>query len=344
MNKIISLLALIVLLAACSETEKPSPWKKLTAFPGDAKHFATATYDNDAYLFFGEKYYNLYSNAAFKYESTSDEWSELSSFTGEGRTKATGFALDDAIYIIGGELVPDEGSYDIIRTDEVLKYNVKADSWENLSAFPGGPTAGGMTFKVGDEVFYGFGQYGLESENSRTFWKYAPAVDEWLRMVDFPGNLPTSYNLGNVYSALFTRFTNFVYQDKIFIITGTFVDQPEMWEFNATTNTWSQLTDLTFESDLAEELFLVRGGSGTYTHNDKCYFFLGNRLNDEVVANSFHEFDPETHNWRILNPVVSSGGLGSVAFIIYTGNKIIFGTDLSYVYKHGGYQLWQYKL
>lgn len=333
----------VTLLTACSKDEPEASWQKLTAFPGNTKHFATAVYNDDAYLFFGEITNLTYSPAVWKYSSENDKWVELPEFDGAARSKSTAFSAGGKIVIVGGEIVTVGSKKE--KIDNVLQYDPSNNSWATLNTFPGGATCAGMTFEVNNEIYYGLGQYEPESEYSRSFWKYKPATDEWIRLADYPGALPASYDNLNYFSILYSRFTRFVVEDRIFLVTGEKFDEPEMWEYASGSNEWTEITDLTFEDELAQQLFLVRGGGGCYTHMNKCYLFLGARLNDLTIGNLFHEFDPVTHQWSIKRDVQSlPSEIPSVAFIIKTDKAVVFGSDYNDGTVVKGYQLWRFNL
>lgn len=341
--KFLSFLLLLSLFVTCSDNDqKSSKWQKLTSFPGTGKQFAAATQGTQAFVFFGKLGYEKYSSEVWKYDSETNKWSGLNSYEGQGRSRSTAIIIDNTAYIVGGEKLSDDGigGKEEQLTDEVLKYNITTDSWENLSPFPGGPTSGGIVIQVDEEVFYGLGDY-RGGDNANSVWKYVPATDDWIRLADFPGTLPNQYDCCNGHSTQESRLTNFAYNKSIFVITGARENEPEMWEYKIESNVWAQLTDLTFKSEDAERLFSVRAGSGSYVHKNKCYHLQGTRLNLDIVGNLIFEFDPLTHEYEILdgpNPAI-----GAVGFLIYSEDEIIIGSDYS-TYGDKGYQLWKFKL
>jgi N-acetylneuraminic acid mutarotase len=349
MNRYIILVGFFFLLnASCNTDSEVSRWKKLTPFPGDKAFFTSVVIGEECYLFFGERNYRiswaetLYSNTIWKYNSKTEKWSELSSYEGQSRSRATGFSVLGKAYIIGGQSSEVDSENYNLKLNEVLKYNPDSDSWEMLNPFPGDSRSGGLSFVVNDQVYYGFG-VGYPKTPLKDWWKYDPLLDEWVELKSFSGSLPNYYSDDYVYSDSYnlqhSLLVHFVFGNNIFVLSGATNSEPELWTYDVLEQDWKKIEDVNILNSEPELIYKVRSGSISFVFKEKCYSILGGWLNDVVYSGGLQEYDPITNTWNykdIKNPIEGRAG----AFAIVTTDGVVIGTDYS---RYFGYELWKFR-
>lgn len=244
----------------------------------------------------------------WRYDPSTDVWSEIESIPTHGRKGGIGFSINDCGYVGGGvcELgsVKDFWEYnsstsewtqktDIpssVHGDNVLtgfsinehgyllncflepnfhEYDPINDVWHPRAKFPGNGRLDMIGFSIGSHGYVGTG-YGVGYENTAEFWEYDPVFDKWTRKADVPG--PTRH-----------RAVGFSIGDKGYIGSGTSRGTPlfDYWEYNPGTDSWAEITSCEFFHNGAIGLSI---GSKGYVGTGHVY--VGN--------SNFWEYTPPT--------------------------------------------------
>lgn len=152
-----------------------------------------------------------------------------------------------------------------------LGHFVLAQSWTQLTDFPGNPRDDGTGFKIGDSIYFGTGMtpwWSMEAD----FYGLTTQTDTWFSIASLPTTKERQYatgfssNSGKGY--VFGGFNN-----------GQFLN--DLWEYDPIINSWNEVTPLPS---------FGRSGSACFVINDTAYIIGGkNAVNsalDEVWAYS----------------------------------------------------------
>ncbi|OOQ59701.1 Kelch repeat-containing protein [Mucilaginibacter pedocola] len=176
--------------------------------------------------------------------------------------------------------------------------------WKQLADFPGagrvrayGFSIGGKGYIVGGNAGSGFNVIPLYD-----LWEYDPATDQWTQKSDYPGQ-----------AAEYLR--GFTINGKAYMGTGygmqyyggpdAIPQNKDFWEYNPSTDTWTQKADLPAigrENVIAFEI----NGSG--------YLGLGTNNNYDANYKDFWKYDATADKWTRMADYPGDGSFGVAAF------------------------------
>jgi len=197
-----------------------------------------------------------------------------------------------------------------------------ADAWIQKADLTGGPRQGAVGFSIGNKGYLGTGEdNGYVSK--KDFWEYDPDNNTWTQKADFGGDArayATGFSIGN----------------KGYIGTGSTSNGGgnllrDFWEYDPTTNSWTQKADF--------------GGVGRlnatgFSIGSKGYLGTGNDGSPYYELKDFWEYDPATNIWTQRADVGGAGRAGAVGFSI--GNKGYIGTGKIVDYPYAVKDFWEY--
>jgi N-acetylneuraminic acid mutarotase len=198
-----------------------------------------------------------WDQALWEYNPLTDNWTRKADFAGQGRDGAVAFSVGSKGYVALGK-----GATGPLR--DLWEYDPTANTWTRKADFPGIPRNDAIGFSIGTKGYVGTGE-GLSSPFVyNDFWEYDPSTNTWTRKADFPGTpragavgfstsskgyIGTGYDAG----ANYTNLTN------------------DFWEYDPTTNTWTQKASFVGGSrawaiafSIAGKGYLCTGWNGTY--------------------------------------------------------------------------------
>ncbi|MEM9830589.1 MAG: kelch repeat-containing protein [Bacteroidota bacterium] len=209
-------------------------------------------------------------NNFYKYESSTDQWSEIAVFPGNARSGATGFSVGGFGYVGLGK----SSSFH----NDFWKYDPATDSWTQITSFPGEPRYGVVSFVIGGYAYVGTGtagETGMPSEKMfNDFWRYDPSTDSWTQIA----SLETP---GRAFAFSFASST------KGYVGTGFPGLQSgrdlydDFWEYDPNTDEWSERKKLISSGE---------GGIAFYVHG-RGY------TNIDVSFGGFYYYDADTDEW-----------------------------------------------
>jgi hypothetical protein len=143
-------------------------WSQLRNFPGPIRFTGSGfSILNKGYIACGvNSFGNPYLNDLWEYDISRDTWQTKAPLPATGRYAT--FALDNngKGYLLGGERFSPNNAL-----DEFWEYNPLTDNWNMLAAYPGGPRNYISGFKIGNNIYAGFGGFGF----NKNFFMYGCA-------------------------------------------------------------------------------------------------------------------------------------------------------------------------
>ncbi|MCT4580704.1 MAG: T9SS type A sorting domain-containing protein [Flavobacteriales bacterium] len=156
--------------------------------------------------------------------------------------------------------------------------------WTQVSSLPSSfQTDHSFGFAINDTGYIVTGSHftSFGSFPSNKFYKYSPNDDTWTQLDDFPGG-NRGFGIGDVWDnkAYFGFGLNF---DNS---TGASIYKNDLWEFNPSTSTWTELTSCPCNTRIHPAFV---------THQGNIYMGLGNDSNGNL--NDWWQYNITTDSW-----------------------------------------------
>ncbi|MBL0031012.1 MAG: T9SS type A sorting domain-containing protein [Bacteroidetes bacterium] len=214
------------------------------------------------------------------------QWTQRQNLPGTVRTFATGFSINNTIYVMGGY----DGS---LLYNDVWAYDPTLDTWTQKGDFPGGNRSACTAFTIGNKAYMGTGNDG--NDYLKDFWEYEPVSDTWTQLADFPGferEEAVSFCIGN---------KGYVGTGQTFVVTpnGSFTTTyDDLYEYAPALNIWTQKASLPGPTR-AYAVASVIGNKG--------YIGLGGNDDQSASYTDFYEYDPGNDSWTAITSMGGSG-------------------------------------
>lgn len=134
-------------------------WTRKAGFPGDRRHHPYYfVADNEIFVGLGHgtdasgngRIYDDW----YKYDPSSDTWTQMADFPGYARVAGTHFAYNGKGFILGGQ----DQTHQTRSNNEVWSYDPQNDSWTQLPDCPSGGRWAPGSFLVGSNAYFAFGE------------------------------------------------------------------------------------------------------------------------------------------------------------------------------------------
>ena len=159
----------------------------------------------------------------YKYDVTTNAWTEINSFPGIGRRGAVSFVIDEYAYIGSGE---SNGGV----LGSFYRFDPSNETWLQVAFLPV-PRTSSVAFTIDGYGYVGTGD--LDPGSINDFWQYNPASDVWVQKASV--------------SPIDRReAVGFALNGRGYIGTGgngTTGSLGDMWEYDPATDTWIQIED-----------------------------------------------------------------------------------------------------
>jgi N-acetylneuraminic acid mutarotase len=172
-------------------------------------------------------------NDFWEYNPTTNLWTRKADFISTSRYAAVGFCIGQKGYLGTGINYVNSTTYTWYK--DFYEYDPGTDSWTKKADFGGAPRAFDVGFSIGYKGYIGTGS--ITGTRLNDFWEYDPTNTEtggtWTKKSDFAG----AKRGGSVGFSIGT---------KGYIGTGLNaigVYYQDFWEYNQSTNVWTQKTD-----------------------------------------------------------------------------------------------------
>lgn len=257
-------------------------WRKVKSLPDDAAARSSATgfsIGNKGYVGLGYDDNGVRLNDFYEFTpptttnpTDSGTWVKKANFIGTARQEATGFAIGNTGYVLGGF----DGSY----LKDFYEYSPANDTWTlSNKAFPGNKRREATVFIINNKAYFGTGINNDIPVND--FWEFDPASTVgWVQKRDIANTKEDSYD-DDYTTIVRSNASSFVINNKGYITSGeNGANVSETWQYDPATDVWTRRTG--FEGagrtgavgfTVAGRGFLLTGRNGSTPYDDVWEFY-----------------------------------------------------------------------
>ncbi len=256
------------------------------------------------YVFGGRTETGATSNDFFRYDATSDTWTQLPTPPLKARVKAAAIVMNNAVYIGLGFNGKAYG------TDAYLhdwwRYDLTTETWTQLADFAGTGVVGALTFPDENKQRI-YTLFGGDAGFTREVAYYDIAKNEW-----------TVYE-HNIHRAKSAFGTVGGYCDgRYFMGTGYHLFSLDQWfEFYPEEDIWKKRANVPGKRELAsavasDKIIYILGG-----------YHFGGSLTDEKTYDDILAYDVDSDKWQLCGHLPNGSRKNMIVGKI--GNRIYFG-------------------
>ncbi len=256
------------------------PWNQVSNFMADGRHHPI-TFSNDDYGFVIS---GSYLDDVYKYDKSSDTWSQLQDIPFTGRGYSYGLAVGNKAYMGFGST-----SNGLYPTDW-WEYDMNNDSWTQKSDFPGDGRQHPAMVLVDNKIYMGCG--GNDNGNLGDWWEYDILTDVWTQKSDIIGNNrhhPFYFGIGDY---AYVGFGHGSFSGPGSNPLSSSYIYNDFYRYDPSNNTWTQLADFPSEARVAGTQF---------SYNGKGYILSGDGDDHGPLSSGeFWEYIPLNDSWNQL--------------------------------------------
>ncbi len=284
--------------------EAKGSWATKSNFPGECRYYGALciAYGNAGFIGLGANKEGMELNDLWKYEQSSDTWTQLKSFPGAVSLVLTTFAIKNKLYAITQELrFNDETSKSYFP---LWEYNIETDEWhEDVRFFD--VSNGYVSATYNDEIAvigikeYGlYGFYDFDPEGVESITVLPPDERGFNLFESVQGNPPSIYLVSSGESSFGGYYLRFIRYD---------FEQDKWIAYKDFNNGYAR-----YISTTARNIFFKLQDN----------FFIGSdKYVDGVPLNNIWHYSEKTNEWTLTKPSPFPG-IGRNVFVI--GNKAYF--------------------
>ncbi len=222
------------------------------------------------------------------------------------RERATAFAVGGNGYVGLGYNRDNNGDYQ--EFNDFWKYDPAANTWTQLSNFPGGRRYNAVSVGIGENGYMGTGYDGTSWYGD--FWQYSAGTDTWKEIVSYSGDKREGASA-------------FILNGKIMLAggknNGLYIT--DLWEFDPTATTWTKRTLSTSDGNYSDFKAAVRRNNAVFfSFYNHAYMALG--ANPSLTL-TMYEMDPTTYNFSSKSSFEGSSRQNAIWYV--TGGKAFVG-------------------
>lgn len=265
-------------------------WTKRASFPSNGRTRASVfVIDNVAYVGLGYKggassqvnVFPIYNEVSdfWKYNPSTDTWSQIASFPAGSRASACGFSLNNKGYIVGGGYSKNSGNTKYGYFKDTWEYDPQTNTWTQKANFIGGEFSELYGTTILGKAYIGLGQILDPQTGTSTgigklttdLWEYNPLTNVWIKSTSFP--------LQGTYTA-YPKIA-FNIQNKAYFVFFKSNKITSIYVFNPTAG----LTILDYTSNIEERFNGISASTAS-----SGFFGLGAKFG--LIYNDFYRFNP----------------------------------------------------
>ena len=174
-------------------------WSQIADLPGSVRRDAIA-FTVEPYGYVGSGIDSVTAstpsaqklNDFWRYDKTTNSWTQIASIPGPGVYFATGFAIDSKGYLCCGKFGPNYYS------NQLWEYKPAIDQWTQLASFPGGVRYQLASFTIGYKAYVGLGTD--QDIYRKDIWEFDATTNSWNAKNDLPASersATMTFSIGN---------------------------------------------------------------------------------------------------------------------------------------------------
>jgi N-acetylneuraminic acid mutarotase len=274
MKKILILFILTPILSVSQQ------WSQVAGFISEGRHHPI-TFSNDN---FGFVMSGSYLEDAFRYNKSSDTWTQLDNIPFTGRGYSYAVSIGDKAYMGFG--YTSDGEF----PTDWWEYDMNNDSWLQLANFPGEGRQHPAMVVVNNKIYMGCG--GNQNGNLGDWWEYDVAEDVWEEKSNIICNNrhhPFYFGIGNY---AYVGFGHGSLPGPGSNISENVYIYNDFYRYDPSSDTWIQLADFPSEARVAGTQFSY-DGSG--------YILSGDGDDHNPLSDGeFWKYNPSFDTWSQL--------------------------------------------
>ena len=201
-----------------------------------------------------------------------------SDIPGGTRSGSTSFSIGKKVYLGLGF------GDDIDSPREFWEWDQVDDIWTKKADYPGNSGRGAVGFSIGTKGYFGTG-FTITSGVTNEFWEYDPATNRWTEKASLPVSAARTEAVGFSIGTKGYIGTGYVFTDD------EIVNLNDFWEYDPTTDDWTEKASLPVSSARAEAVGFSIGTKGYIGTGNLKAGIGGTALRD------FWEWDQKTNIW-----------------------------------------------
>lgn len=249
-------------------------WIQKADFAGIARHRTTMlTIGNKVYNGLGH-YNGAGPNILFddwwEYDPATNAWAQKADYMGGICYHATGFTMNGLGYVGTGRTSPSGSTL----VQNFYKYDATANSWTEITSFPGVGRRGAVSFVIGEYAYTGSGESTFGVLGS--FYRFDPSNETWSTVATLP--VPRT-------SAVGFSIDNYGYVGTGDLDPGSTND---FWQYDPSLDTWTQ------KASVGPQIRLEAMG---FAINGRGYLGTGGEVSNGISFGDMWEYTPATDTW-----------------------------------------------
>ncbi len=243
------------------------------------------------------------------------QWTTRANFPGVARAKATTFAIDDKIYVVGGI------TNSSLILNDFWEYSISTNTWTQKPNFPGPERYGAVGFVLGNTGYIATG--GNDNGHLDDMWQFDPLTSQWTQRTGLPASQAQHENQR-------AESYSFVINNKAYIGGGNGwvfganstnnIAFTDLWEYNPGTNSWTTKANL---PDQGKNMAIAQ------VINGKAYVGLGCNVDQTVNHKSLWEYDPTTNTWSAKADFPTNFTTDAASFVLNSTMYVVGGVNLN---------------
>ncbi len=164
----------------CTDSHAQGTWTQLDSCLA-TRRYASAffTIGNKGYM--GTGYDGAVRKDFWEYDPVTDAWTQKANFGGTARFHAGCFSIGNKGYV-------GAGAFNSNVYNDFWEYNPVTDTWTQRATIPGPNRNAAAAFTLGSYGYVGLGSSTYPVTTFlNDFWRYDPAADSWMQIINFPG-------------------------------------------------------------------------------------------------------------------------------------------------------------
>jgi hypothetical protein len=292
----------------------PLPNKRTNGDTVQGRHSAVAFVIGDC-AYVGTGFVTTYTNPTagikrdreylkdfYKFDATTETWTQVADFPGKGRRDAVAFSIDGYGYVGTGRGYGESGSGEAVYKD-FYRYDPTSNTWTEVS-FDGVARYGAVAFVIGGAAHVCLGQEDFASRYATDHYKFIkdPASGErkWVKMqsiADKPKNRQDAFygRIPRVHAIAFIASNNEEAKEYAYIATG---GSQYTWWYDHERDVWHEVEDLPIRTSGAPNVGQAVGFSLLDRDIYRGYFTTGGTSFDATPTSQTWYFIPNVREDR----------------------------------------------